>query len=177
MAFESKILSKKVFDILYETGKKLSTAESCTSGRVAEGITLVSGASDYFVGSIVCYNNEVKEKMLGVSHDLLEEKTAYCEEVAIAMVKGACEAFSTDYAIATTGIAGPGGGTEKIPVGTVWIACGTKDHVVTKMLTGDAGRERNLAKATNSALAMFVDYLLDIYPMPDLSEIPAPVAK
>lgn len=89
MDFENKILSREISQFIWEKGKTLGTAESCTGGRIAEAIVLMPGASNYFKGSIVSYTNEVKEKVLGVSHEVLEEKTAVCEEVAIEMVKGA----------------------------------------------------------------------------------------
>ena len=137
----------------------VGTAESCTGGRIAEAIIAVPGASEYFKGGIVSYTNEVKENLLHVSHQTLEEQTAVSEEVAKQMVKGACEALNVDYAIAATGIAGPTGGTPDIPVGTIWLACGSKDDVRTMKLEEDFGRDINLAIATNQALRMFLDYL------------------
>ena len=159
MDFESKITSREVSEILWETEKTVGTAESCTGGRIAEAIISVPGASKYFKGGIISYVNEVKESLLGVDHQLLEEKTAVCEEVAVAMVKGACKALNTDYAIAATGFAGPTGGTKEIPVGTIWVACGTPETVVTKQLQEDYGRDINLAIATNRAMEMFLDFL------------------
>ena len=90
MDFESKITSRDISEILWETEKTVSTAESCTGGRIGEAMIAVPGASKYFKGGIISYVDEVKERLLGVDHQLLEEKTAVCEEVAIAMVKGAC---------------------------------------------------------------------------------------
>jgi nicotinamide-nucleotide amidase len=159
MDFESKITSREVSEILWETEKTVGTAESCTGGRIAEAIISVPGASKYFKGGIISYVNEVKESLLGVDHQLLEEKTAVCEEVAVAMVKGACKALNTDYAIAATGFAGPTGGTKEIPVGTIWVACGSPEKVMTKRLQEDYGRDINLAIATNRAMEMFLDFL------------------
>lgn len=159
MDFEGKIISREISQLLWEREKTVSTAESCTGGRIAEAIIAVPGASKYFKGGIICYVNEVKENLLDVSHELLEEKTAVCEEVAIEMVKGACKALNTDYAIAATGIAGPGGGTKEIPVGSIWLACGTPDNVVSCKLEEDNGRDINLAMATNKAVQMFCDFL------------------
>ena len=176
MEFESKVFAKSVFDTLYETGKTLSTAESCTSGRIAEALTAIPGASDYFVGGIVSYSNRIKENILHVDAAIIEEKSAVCEEVAIQMVKGACETLGTDYAISATGFAGPG--SEKdIPAGTIWVACGSADDVRTLKLTEDHGREKNLVNATNSALQLFKEFLNEKFPQPDLSEVPAPEAK
>ena len=89
MEFESKILSKSISEMLYNSDKTLGTAESCTGGRIAEAIIAVPGASNYFKGGIVSYTNEVKENLLGVSHEVLEKQTAVCEEVAKEMVIGA----------------------------------------------------------------------------------------
>ena len=159
MDFESKVISREISEILWETEKTVGTAESCTGGRIAEAIIAVPGASKYFKGGIISYVDEVKENLLGVDHQLLEEKTAVCEEVAIAMVKGACKILNTDYAISATGFAGPTGGTADIPVGTIWLACGKPDRVVTVKLEKNHGRDINLAIATNKALELFLAFL------------------
>jgi nicotinamide-nucleotide amidase len=159
MDFESKVISREVSEILWETEKTVGTAESCTGGRIAEAIIAVPGASKYFKGGIISYVNEIKENLLGVDPQVLEEKTAVCEEVAIAMVKGACQALQTDYAISATGFAGPTGGTKDIPVGTIWLACGSLDRVVTMKVEEDHGRDINLAIATNHAMELFLNFL------------------
>jgi len=160
MEFENKVLSKEISTLLYEKGITVGTAESCTGGRIAEAIIATPGASNYFKGSIVSYVNEIKERLLGVDHQVLEEQTAVCEEVARQMVKGACNTLKVDYAISVTGVAGPGGGTKDIPVGTIWIACGSVDEIVTFKLTEDEGRDRNLEMATQQALRLFLDFLI-----------------
>ena len=159
MDFESKIISREVSEILWDTEKTVGTAESCTGGRIAEAIISVPGASKYFKGGIICYVNEIKENLLGVDPQVLEEKTAVCEEVAIAMVKGACKTLNTDYAISATGVAGPSGGTKDIPVGTIWLACGSLNRVVTLKFEEDHGRDINLAIATNKAMELFLNFL------------------
>ena len=161
MEFEKKVLSREIQQYLYESGLTLGTAESCTGGRIAEAIISVPGASAYFKGGIISYTNDVKENVLGVDSQLLEEKTAVCEDVAIAMVKGAIKTLNADFAISTTGVAGPGGGTHDIPVGTIWIACGNKDNIVTMKLEEDYGRDINLAIATSKALQLFLKYMED----------------
>jgi len=161
MEFENKVLSRTINGFLYDSGMTLATAESCTGGRVGECIIATPGSSVYFKGGVISYTNEIKERLLKVDHQLLEEKTAYCEEVAVAMVKGVINIMNTDLGIAVTGIAGPGGATPDIPVGTIWIACGDKDNVVTLKLTDDEGRDLNIAKATNQALQLFVSFLKD----------------
>ena len=170
MEFEKKVLSREIAQSLYDTGKTIGTAESCTGGRLAEAIIATPGASSYFKGGIVSYTNEVKENLLGVDHQLLEEKTAVCEEVAVAMVKGAIKTLGVDYALASTGTAGPTGGTKEIPVGTIWIACGSADEVVTMKLEEDYGRDINLAIATSKALQMLLKFLEDHKPEPETED-------
>ncbi len=159
MDFEAKVISREISELLWEREKTVATAESCTGGRIAEAIIAVPGASKYFKGGIISYVNEIKENLLGVDPQVLEEQTAVCEEVARQMVQGACKALNTNYAIAATGIAGPGGGTKEIPVGTIWLACGTPDKIITCKVEEDHGRDINLAIATNKAIQMFRDYL------------------
>jgi len=112
---------------LIRRGKKLSTAESCTGGRIASAFTRNAGASACFEGGIVAYQNWIKEQFLGVPAEVIARHDVVSKEVAEAMVRGAIKLLHTDYAIATTGYAGPTGGTREIPVGTIWIACGNKD--------------------------------------------------
>ena len=161
MDFESKILSREISQLLWEREQTLGTAESCTGGRIAEAIIAIPGASKYFKGGIVSYVDEVKENLLGVNHDVIEEQTAVCEEVARQMVVGACRSLNTDFAIAATGYAGPTGGPKNIPIGTIWLACGNAARISTLKLEDDFGRDINLAIATNKALQMFYDFLLD----------------
>lgn len=159
MDFESKIFSKEISDLLWEMEKTVGTAESCTGGRIAEALIAVPGASKYFKGGIISYVDEVKMNLLGVSQQVLEEQTAVCEDVARQMVIGACKALKTDYAIAATGYAGPTGGSKDIPVGTIWLACGTLENQLTLKVCEDHGRDINLAIATNKALQMFLELL------------------
>lgn len=161
MDFESKILSREISQLLWEREQTLGTAESCTGGRIAEAIIAIPGASKYFKGGIVSYVDEVKENLLDVDHDVIEEQTAVCEEVAKQMVTGACKSLNTDFAIAATGYAGPTGGPKNIPIGTIWLACGNAGRISTLKLEDDFGRDINLAIATNKALQMFYDYLVE----------------
>ena len=159
MDFESKIISREISQILWELEKTVGTAESCTGGRIAEAMIATPGASKYFKGGVVSYVDEIKERLLHVDAQVLEEQTAVCEEVAKQMVKGACQTLNTNYAIAATGFAGPTGGPKEIPVGTIWLACGDIDRQVTFMVQEDHGRDINLAIATNKAMQMFLDFL------------------
>ena len=161
MDFENKILSREIHQCLYESGKTIGTAESCTGGKIAESLIAVPGASTYFKGSIISYTDEIKEKLLNVDRQLLEDKTAVCEEVAIEMVKGAIKTLNVDFATASTGIAGPGGGTKENPVGTIWLACGSEDKIVTCKLGSDYGRDINIAIASRRAMQLFLQYLTE----------------
>ena len=162
MDFESKIISRQIGDILYASGYTIGTAESCTGGRISEAIIAIPGSSDYYKGGVVAYTDEVKEKLLGVSHEVIEEKTAVSEEVAREMVLGTINAIGVDFAIASTGYAGPGGGHSENPVGTIWLAYGNKDEIRTFKLTEDYGRDINLAIATNKAIRLMLDFLNDM---------------
>lgn len=158
MEFEKKVLSKELLSLLYESEKTVGTAESCTSGMIASAITLVPGSSDYFKGGIVSYSDDVKVAVLGVDADVIAEKTAVCEEVAVQMVKGAIKALDVDYAVSATGFAGPGG-ANGVPVGTIWVACGNAEEQVTKKLTEDDGREKNCDNAVQAALGLLLDFV------------------
>ncbi len=159
MDFESKIISREISQLLWEMERTVATAESCTGGRIAEALIAVPGASKYFKGGIICYVDEVKENLLGVDHDVLQEQTAVCEEVAKQMVAGACRQLKTDYAVAATGYAGPTGGRPDIPVGTIWLACGTQQQQVAVKVEEDHGRDINLAIATHRAMQLLHDFL------------------
>ena len=149
---EAQTLQEVVGFGLREAGATLSTAESCTGGYIAHLITSVAGSSEYFMGSVVSYANEAKENMLGVGGRALAEYGAVSKEVVMQMAVGAREKFGTTYAIATSGIAGPGGGTEAKPVGTVWIATATPDGVKAKKFNFGKHRMRNIKKAALMAL-------------------------
>ena len=162
MDFESKIISRQIGDILYASGLTIGTAESCTGGRISEAIIAIPGSPDHYKGGIVAYTDEVKERILGVPHEILEEYTAVSEEVARQMVLGTINTIDVDFAIASTGYAGPGGGTKDNPVGTIWLAYGNKEEVRTFKLTEDFGRDINLAIATNKAIRLMLDFLKDL---------------
>ena len=151
---EDTPIESLIGELLKKKKLTLSTAESCTGGSIAARVTSVAGSSEYFKGSVVAYSNEVKMKLLGVSMETLEKKGAVSEEAVIEMVKGAMEALKTDCAVATSGIAGPGGGTKQKPVGTVWIAAAYKNEIVSFKQEGDDGRIRNVQNAIQNALKM-----------------------
>ena len=147
-------LEEEIGKLLIANNLSLSTAESCTGGGVAALITSVPGSSGYFKGGIVAYDNEVKKNLLGVSPETLSACGAVSRETVIEMAKGAMNRLKTDCAIATSGIAGPGGGTLEKPVGTVWIAVAYKNEIVTMKQEGDDGRAGNVEKAIKNALIM-----------------------
>ena len=159
MSIEGKFLSKEISDLFWKEGLTLATAESCTAGNVAAAITAIPGSSHFYRGGIIAYSNEVKENMLGVNPETLENKGAVSEETVIEMVKGAMKSMNSDCAVATSGIAGPTGGTPDKPVGTVWIAVGKQEKIVTMKLEGDEGRQKNIANATQKALQMLRNIL------------------
>ena len=154
MSLHHKFLSKELSDKFWKEELTLATAESCTAGNIAAVITAIPGSSHFYKGGIVAYNNEVKINLLGVSPQTLEEKGAVSEETVIEMVKGAMKSMNSDCAVATSGIAGHTGGTPVNPVGTVWIAAGMKDRIITLKVSGDEGRKRNIEKATLNALQL-----------------------
>lgn len=164
MDLETKILSKSIQELLYNSDKKIGTAESCTGGRLAEALIAVPGSSNYFNGSIIAYTNDVKENLLGVDHQVLEEQTAVSEEVARQMVLGAIKTLRVDFAVAVTGVAGPAGGTPENPVGTIWIGYGCNTDVRTWKLSEDFGRDINLSIATSKALQLMVEFLKEHEP-------------
>ena len=144
--------------------------ESVSSqGAVGTLYTDLPGSSAVFRGGVVSYTNEIKERLLKVDHQLLEEKTAVCEEVARQMVQGAMDLLNVDFAIASTGIAGPGGGTKDTPVGTIWLAYGNREEIRTQKLSDDFGRDINIAIATNKAMRLMHHFLEEKLPQ-DLPE-------
>lgn len=170
MDFKKKVLSKDLLSVLYESGKTIGTAESCTSGMIGAAITLVPGSSDYFKGGIISYSDEVKSSILGVDAEIIEKKTAVCEEVAVQMVAGAIKTLGVDYAVSATGFAGPGGGGN-VPVGTIWLACGNADEHVTLKLTEDDGRELNIENAVCEALRILLEFITAHEPAQDSDEV------
>ena len=145
--------------ILAERGETLATAESCTGGNIAHEITRIAGSSVYFKGSVVAYSNEVKTRVLNVSSEILSGFGTASRETVLQMVSGVQRLLSSDCAIATSGIAGPGGGSVEKPVGTVWIAVryGERSEVECFCFEGD--REQVIARATQSALLMLIQLM------------------
>lgn len=154
LADEDIAIEDLIGKLLKDKGLTLATAESCTGGNIAKLITSVAGSSAYFKGSVVAYDNAVKEKVLGVSTNDLIQHGAVSLPVVEQMAKGALSLLSADVAVATSGIAGPDGGTEQKPVGTVCVAVATKDKVISKQFFFGKLRDRNITRATLAALVM-----------------------
>ena len=145
--------------ILTERGETLATAESCTGGNIAHEITRVAGSSVYFKGSVVAYSNEVKARVLNVSSETLSGFGAVSRETVLQMVSGVQRLLSSDCAIATSGIAGPGGGSVEKPVGTVWIAVRYGERSEAECFCFEGDREQVIARATQSALLMLIQLM------------------
>lgn len=152
-------LGEQIGVLLRAKGLMMGTAESCTGGRIANMITLVAGSSEYFAGGIVSYSNEVKHNVLGVSEESLRQHGAVSREVVEQMALGAIRVLGCDCSVATSGIAGPGGGTPEKPVGTVWIAAALKDRVVSCCYHFGTERSENIQSAADAALTMLSELI------------------
>jgi len=146
--------------LLLKTGSLVAVAESCTGGNIAHLYTEIPGSSAYFRGGVVAYSNEVKMAVLGVKAETLEAHGAVSRETALEMVQGVKKALNTDYGIATTGIAGPDGGSAEKPVGTVWIAVSGKRETVVECFLFHHNRERNIQRSSQTALNMLRQLLI-----------------
>ncbi len=147
-------LEKQIGSALRKQGGTIATAESCTGGEIARLITSVPGSSDYFKGAVVSYANEVKIGVLGVDEKDIEREGAVSEAVVLQMVQGVKRLMNTDYAVSTSGVAGPDGGTPEKPVGTIWIGVATPEKVFARKFVFSFTRERNIAKAAAKALEL-----------------------
>ena len=157
---EDEGLEKVIGKVLKAKGKTMATAESCTGGYIAHLITSIAGSSAYYKGSVVSYANEIKENILGVQHDTLMSVGAVSEETVKQMVAGAIKKLNVDFALATSGIMGPDGGTPEKPVGTVWVAAGNKEKIETLQLNLRFDRERNISMTANNALNFLRKFIL-----------------
>ncbi|MFH8142118.1 MAG: CinA family protein [Muribaculaceae bacterium] len=152
-------IAPDLIDMLREKGLTLSTAESCTGGNIAHHMTLVAGCSDVYNGGAVTYSNTAKADILGVNPEVIAAKGAVSEEVVRAMAEGACKAFHTDCAVATSGIAGPGGGSDDKPVGTVWTAVTTPHGTFSELYHLAGPRSEIIDKATLLVLRLLINHL------------------
>lgn len=159
---EDKTIAQIVGDLLKKHQLTMSTAESCTGGNIAHVITEIAGSSQYFLGSVVSYANAVKESVLHVSPTTIVAHGVVSEPVVEQMVTGVCQALGTDCAVATSGIAGPGGAVPGKPVGTVWMAAKCNDKVTTQCLHLPGDRSRVINRATVEALKMLCKMLREL---------------
>lgn len=150
--YDQQNLAAAVGELLTQKGLTLASAESCTGGKIAESITSNAGSSKYFKGSVVAYSNEVKQHVLKVNENDLNKFGAVSEQVVKQMASGVQKLLKTDYAVATSGIAGPDGGTNDKPVGTVWMAIATPDKVIAQKMNYANNRERNILRSTQDLL-------------------------
>ena len=164
VADEDITLHQAVIELLKSKNKTISTAESCTGGNIAHLLTSIAGSSAVYKGSIVSYANEAKEKLLTVKNETLKQFGAVSEQTVLEMVQGALRQLNTDYAIATSGIMGPGGGTTEKPVGTIWIAVANKEKIKTSKQFFRFDRERNIELTTHTALTMLFRFVKEQEP-------------
>lgn len=168
--FAEELVAKEDISVAQTLGKLLtereltvSSAESCTGGNIAHRIVQVPGSSTYFLGSVVSYSNEVKTNVLGVSRSDIDRHGAVSQPVVEAMACGAAKLMRTDCSIATSGIAGPGGGTKFKPAGTVWIAAKYGDTVVSECRHFKGDRNDVIESATNHGMVMLINLLRNTY--------------
>ncbi|HEX4958276.1 MAG TPA: CinA family nicotinamide mononucleotide deamidase-related protein [Lacibacter sp.] len=152
-------LEKALGDLLIAKNKTMATAESCSGGYIAHLLTSVPGSSTYFKGTVVAYSYDAKETILGVNHSTLEQKGAVSEETISEMFNGLMKVTTADYGIATSGIMGPGGGTDDKPVGTVWVAVGSRGNMVAKRLHFRFDRAKNIELTAAHALLMLFQFV------------------
>ena len=146
--------------MLKERGLRIASAESCTGGYLAHLLTSIAGSSAYFEGSVIAYSYDLKESLLDVSHETLMRVGAVSEECVREMVQGAVKRMGVDLAVAVSGIAGPGGETHEKPVGTIWLAVGDGENIITTKLGIDRGRLKNIEYAANVGLNLIRKFLL-----------------
>lgn len=159
VGFEGATIEQLVHEILVDRGLKLAVAESCTGGTIAQKFTAMAGASQYFMAGVVSYSNESKRDILGVNMADIESYGAVSEQVACQMAEGVRRVAGADYAIATTGIAGPTGGSEAKPVGTVWMAVATPTKTIAVMRNSGSDRGQIISRASAYAIELLYEEL------------------
>jgi nicotinamide-nucleotide amidase len=159
VSYEDVPIEKIIFDQLKLSNKTFATAESCTGGNIAHVFTLLQGSSSVYKGGVVAYSNEVKVSALGVRSRDIEKCGAVSETVVSQMATGVRKLMDVDFAIATSGIAGPDGGTEEKPVGSVWISVCSREAVVAKLFKFTSTRSQNIERATQEAFIMLKELM------------------
>ena len=153
-------ITQQLGEMLCKKNAKLTTAESCTGGGISEAITAVSGSSQWFEFGFVTYANSAKQQLLGVSKQTLDQYGAVSEQVVEQMAQGAIQQSQADYAIAVSGIAGPDGGTEDKPVGTVWVCWQTPTRTWTQQLMLSGDRQAVRTAAIKNSLQQLLQHLI-----------------
>jgi nicotinamide-nucleotide amidase len=153
-AMQDQPIERTVFDLLIKNGKTFASAESCTGGNIAHVVTLIPGSSEVFKGTAVTYATPMKTKVLGVPAETIAHYGVVSQQVVEAMAMGVRELMETDFGVATTGVAGPTGGSEENPVGTVWIGVASAQGVVAKRFNFGKDRENVINRATIAAYEM-----------------------
>lgn len=159
IAYEDIPMEEVIGNLLLAKGKMLATAESCTGGNIAHSFTLIPGSSEFFKGSVVAYSNEVKENILGVKTDDLLKHGAVSKTVVEQMAIGVRKLLKSDVAIATSGIAGPTGGTSEKPIGTTWISACSNETIISREFHFGSIREQNIHRASQAALVLLKEIL------------------
>ena len=150
---------QQLHDLCVEKKVSIATAESCTAGFLAAKITSIAGASSFFKGGIIAYQNYVKINLLGVSKSVIKEKTEVCSEVVQQMAQGVRNKFSADFSVATSGYAGPTGGSELNPIGTVFIAISSKEKTISKRFVFLGDRESVVSQSVISGAEFLMEVL------------------
>ena len=153
-SMQDQPIERTVFDLLINKGMTFASAESCTGGNIAHVITLIPGSSEVFKGTAVTYATPMKTKVLSVPAETIEKYGVVSQEVVEGMAKGVRDLMEADFGVATTGVAGPSGGTEENPVGTVWIGVASSHAVVSKRFNFGKDRENVINRATIAAYEM-----------------------
>jgi len=159
MSLNNEEILKKIFIILKEKSLKIATAESCTGGLISHTLTNISGSSEFFDRGIVSYSNTAKIELLGVPEELLEKFGAVSEQVAKTMAEGVRKKSNVDIGIATTGIAGPTGGTKEKPVGLVYISISSTNNTIVKKFKFEGSRLENKESTCNAAINLLLDFI------------------
>jgi nicotinamide-nucleotide amidase len=157
---DDKTMPEVIADIMTKKGLTLSTAESCTGGYIAHLLTSIPGSSAYYLGGVVSYANKVKEQILGVQHETLASHGAVSSETVLEMARGILAETGSDFAIATSGIMGPDGGSAEKPVGTVWVGIATKDRESASHFQFRFDRQRNIELTANHGLNALRKFIL-----------------
>lgn len=159
-AMQDQPIERTVFDLLINKGMTFASAESCTGGNIAHVITMIPGSSEVFKGAAVTYATPMKTKVLGVSTETIEKYTVVSQQVVEGMAVGVRDLMEADFGVATTGVAGPSGGTEENPVGTVWIGVASSSRIVSKRFNFGKDRENVINRATVAAYEMLRESVL-----------------